>query len=138
MVCWGGWGSRCQWGMHEGDGYGSCREDPKEAALPPQPASPWVGGWWWYMDHSPLVLWAIPHPAVPPWERPGSRHRLSGKHMPGGLCRMLWPPQRLRGSAVFPGGDSLGSGCVLTVLLREAQRELRGSEESQGAGWALA
>lgn len=39
---------------------------------------------------------------------------------------------------MFPGGDSLGSGCVLTVLLREAQRELRGSEESQGAGWALA
>lgn len=38
-----------------------------------------------WMDHSPLVLWAIPHPAVPPWERPGGRHGLSGKHMPGGV-----------------------------------------------------
>lgn len=43
-----------------------------------------------------------------------------------------------RGSAVFPGGDSLGSGCVLPVPRREAQRELRGSEESHGAGWVLA
>lgn len=39
---------------------------------------------------------------------------------------------------MFPGGDSLGSGCVPLVLPREAQRELRGSEESQAAGWALA
>lgn len=61
---------------------GPSGKNPEEAA--PQPAAPWVGGWWLYMVHSPRALWVIPHRAVPPRERPGGTHGLSGRHMPGG------------------------------------------------------
>lgn len=93
---------------------------------------------WVVVVHGPqtLTLWVILCPAVPLWEQLGGEHGLSGRHMPraGDVgCR-----GRCRSSAVFPGGDSLGSGCVPPVPPWEAQRELRGSEESHGAGWAPA
>ena len=77
----GGRSSPRRWRTHKEGGYGSCWQDPEEAALPPQP---WVGGWWLHMDHSPLALGVVLRPAMAPREQPGGRHGISGRHTPGG------------------------------------------------------